>query len=111
MWGAQGGGAVGVEDTLQSSLRDTERGGGAVEGVEWRAKEWPNTKSTEQKRHGGMGLGDWMLKRDGSKEDLDWETERKQLGSELSSDAITELGAEKECEKQGERLITRNIGQ
>lgn len=40
-----------------------------------------------------------MLKRDCSKEDLDWETERKQLGGELRSDAITELRAEKECEK------------
>ncbi len=67
-------------------------------------------KSTEQKRHGGTGLGDWMLKRDGSKEDLDWETEGKQLGSELGSDAITELRAEKECERQGKRLITMIIG-
>lgn len=45
-----------------------------------------------------------MLKRDCSKEDLDWETERKQLGSELSGDAITELRVEKERERQGKKI-------
>ena len=40
------------------------------------------------------------------------ETERKQLGSGLSDDAIIELRAEEEeCERQGERLITMIIGQ
>lgn len=46
---------------------------------------------------------------DGRKEDLDWE--RKQLGVELSSDAISELRVEKECEKQGKKSISRTTGQ
>lgn len=45
------------------------------------------------------------------KEDLDGEAQRKQVGSELSSDAIIELRVQKECERQGKRLITRIIGQ
>jgi len=43
-----------------------------------------------------------MLKRDCSKGDLDWETERKQLGSELS-DAIPELRARRE--KRGRETV------
>lgn len=49
---------MGNEDTLQSSLYHTERDEG-VEGLQkGGAKEWLNTKNTEQKRHGRMGLRD-----------------------------------------------------
>lgn len=48
-----------------------------------------------------------MLKRDCGKEDLDWDTDRKRLGSELSGDAIIELRAEggKEREKEAGQEI------
>lgn len=46
-----------------------------------------------------------------SEEDLDGEAQRKQVGSELSSDAIIELRVPKECERQGKRLIPGIIGQ
>lgn len=48
------------------------------------------------------GLGGWMLKRDCGEEDLHWEAEGG-LGSELSGDAITELRAEKETQRDGRR--------
>lgn len=49
--------------------REGERGGG---GAAWKGgvKEWLNTKNTEQRRCGRMRTGDWMLKRDCSKEDF-----------------------------------------
>lgn len=108
MWEHRGGASVGIEDALLSSLHDTERRGVGV-GVKDEGMA-VNTKITEQKRHGRMGLGDWMLKRDYSQEDLNWTTERKQLGGELSSDATIELRAEKERERQRKRLITVIIG-
>lgn len=52
-----------------------------------------------------------MLKRDCSKEDLGWETERKQLGRKLICDAIIELMAEKEQGREEKRLTTMIIGQ
>lgn len=48
-----------------------------------------------------MGLGDWMLKRDCSKEDLDWETETETPGSERCGDAIIEL---REWEERGRKI-------
>lgn len=69
--------SVGVEDALQSSLRDTERSSGAEGlpegGVEWRTRDWPNAQSTEQEKawRGWDGArGDWTPKRDCSKEDF-----------------------------------------
>lgn len=51
------------------------------------------------------------MKRDCGKEDLVWETARKQPGSEVSSDAINELREEKECEKQpGEEIDFQDYG-
>lgn len=55
--------------------------------MEGGVKEWLNTKKTEQNGHSKTQLRDRVLKRDCSKEDLVWERETKQLGS----DAITEL--------------------
>lgn len=52
-----------------------------------------------------------MLKHDCSKEDLGWETERKQLDRKLSCDAIIELMAEKEQEREGKRLTSMITGQ
>lgn len=104
--GARGGGVRREVRIPYKAVCLTQRG------VEWRTKEWLNTKSPEQQRalQDGARLGDWMLKRDCSKEDFSWATERKQAGSEVSSDAIIELWVEKECERQGKRLITGIIG-
>ena len=73
-------------------------------------------KAQSRKRHGGDGTGLGGTERQNVtvvKRILDLgETERKQLGSGLSDDAIIELRAEEEeCERQGERLITMIIGQ
>lgn len=84
--GAHGEGwraSVGVEDALQSSLRDTERSSeaeGLTEGWSEGRWEWLNTQSTEQEkawRGWDRARGDWTPKRDCSKEDLDWGRRRE----------------------------------
>lgn len=50
--------STGNEYALQSSLYDTGRRVGVGGLQEGGVKEWLNTKSTEKKRHGRMGLRD-----------------------------------------------------
>lgn len=108
MWESTVVASMGNEDALQSSLYHTERDEG-VEGLQkGGAKEWLNTKNTEQKRHGRMGLRDWMLKRDSSKEDLDWETERK--AGQWTQRWCNYQAQSKEGKREAGKSITMIIG-